>query len=680
MTLIRTRKRRGFLVGAIIGLALGLALLTPPARADTPYVTWTPGPGGKLYMTQDAYTPADEIGLPVAGPEDLFMTPDGVIYLADTGNGRVVRLDATLAVAAEYGKGVLNKPTGVFVDDEGTVYVADTGLNQILVFAADGSLRHQFGRPSEPLFGKNRTFLPRKVAVDRRKNLYVISEGSVQGVIQLNPDGRFIGNFAANTAQMSLRMILQRLFLSEEQLAQLVRNEAASPSNLAIDRQSMLYTITASTFSDQSIRKFTVAGRNIFPTIYGSTSFRDIHVDTEGLLVVVDGEGRIFEYDQNGTLLFMFNAHDNGDQRRGTLINPTGIARYGDTIYVLDKEKNALIRYQATAFAETVHRAMRLYLAGFYREAQPYFEQVLNYNGSFIMAYQGLADAYFKAGNYTAALTAYRYAEDRNGYSEAFWELRNAVLQQYLGPFIVAVTLAALGQSVFRRFERRHGWLTPLRDGMHRLRRSRLVDDTIFLLRFVRHPVDSFYYIKASQRGSLRFALLIYLWVIAVHVSSLYLIGFPFNPYAYPGQIRVENEIALWVTLFGLWNAANYLVSTISDGEGQVRDVVIGSAYSLVPYALFMPAVIAVSNVLTLNEVFLVSFSQQVILVWTGLMLFIMVREIHNYTISETTSNVLKTLFTMAMLALSAYILSLLFGQLFDFVSAVWQEIGLRGL
>lgn len=680
MKLMRTRKRRGFLIGAIIGLALGLALLAPPARADTPYVTWTPGPGGKLYMTQDAYIPADEIGLPVAGPEDLFMTPDGVIYLADTGNGRVVRLDATLAVAAEYGKGVLNKPTGVFVDDEGTVYVADAGLNQIVVFAADGALRHQFGRPSEPLFGKNRTFLPRKVAVDRRKNLYVISEGSVQGVIQLNPDGRFIGNFAANTAQMSLRMILQRMFLSEEQLAQLVRNEAASPSNLAIDRQSMLYTITASTFADQSIRKFTVAGRNIFPTIYGSTSFRDIHIDREGLLVVVDGEGRVFEYDQNGTLLFMFNARDTGDQRRGTLINPTGIARYGDTIYVLDKEKNALIRYQATAFAETVHRAMRLYLAGFYREAQPYFEQVLNYNGSFIMAYQGLADAYFKAGDYPAALTAYRYAEDRNGYSEAFWELRNAVLQQYLGPFIVVATLAALGQSIFRRFERQHGWLAPLRAGMRRLRRYRLVDDAIFLLRFVRHPVDSFYYIKANQRGSLRFALLIYLWVIAVHVSSLYLMGFPFNPYAYPGQIRVENEIALLVALFGLWNAANYLVSTISDGEGRVRDVVIGSAYSLVPYALFMPVVIAASNVLTLNEVFLVSFSQQVILAWTGLMLFIMVREIHNYTISETTSNVLKTLFTMAMLALTAYILSLLFGQLFDFVNAVWQEIGLRSL
>ncbi len=679
MAVARIHNRKTFWLSAIVIIALGLALRAPAARADAPYVTWTPGPGGELYMTQDAYIPLDETPLPTSAPEDLFMTPDGIIYLADTGNGRVVRLDATLAVTAEYGKGLLTRPFGVFVDDEGVVYVADAGLNQIVVFAADGTLRHQFGRPTEPLFGKHRSFLPRKVAVDQRRNLYVISEGSVQGVILLNPDGRFIGNFAANTAQMSLRMLLQRMFLSEEQLAQLARNEAASPSNLAIDRQSMLYTITASTFADQSIRKFTVAGRNIFPTIIGSTSFRDIHIDPEGLLVTVDSEGRIFEYDQNGTLLFLFNARDYGEQRRGTLINPTGIARYGNLIYVLDKEKNALVRYQATAFAETVHQAMRLYLAGFYLEAQPFFEQTLNYNGSFIMAYQGLADAHFKAGNYAAALTAYRYAEDRRGYSEAFWELRNTVLQQYLGPFIVVVSLAMIGQSIARRFGQRYGWFAPWTERARRLRRHRLIDDAIFLLRFIRHPVDSFSYIKANQRGSLRFALAIYLWVIVAHVLSLYLMGFPFNPYAYPGQIRAENDIALLVVIIGLWNTANYLVSTISDGEGRVRDVVIGSAYSLAPYALFMPVVIAFSNVLTLNEIFLVTFSQQIIFAWTGLLLFIMVREIHNYTLTETTSNVLKTIFTMTMLALAAYILSLLFGQLYDFISAVWQEIGLRG-
>ncbi len=660
-------------------LASVLALAIGPARSDAPYTTWTPGPGGRLFMTQDAYIPWAEVPLAIAGAEDLYQTPEGVLYLADTGNGRIVRLSPSLEIAAEYGKGTLAKPTGVFVDETGTLYVADAKLNQIFIFAPDGTLLKALGRPTEPLFGRSREFLPRKLVVDKRKNLYVISEGSVQGVVQLNPDGRFIGNFGANIARMSLKMLLQRLLLTREQLEQLVKNEAASPSNLAIDQQSMLYTVTAGTLPKESIRKFTVSGRNIFPAIHGSTSFRDIHVSPEGLVVAVDGEGSIFEYDQHGTLLFRFTAKDYGEQRLGTLVNPTGIAQHGDFIYVLDKDKNALVVYQATAFAKVVHKAVGLYMEGFYREAKPYFEEVLNYNGSFILAYQGLADAYFKEGNYPAALQAYRYAEDRNGYSEAFWELRNVFLQRYLGPFIIFLAVWSVAQGFFNRLERRYRWLDPLRQRLRALSRYRLVDDFLFMLRFIKQPADSFYYIKRDLRGSLPFALLIYAWVLVVRVLSLYVMSFPFSRYASPAQIPVVNEVVLLAVLLVLWNAANYLVSTISDGEGRVRDVVIGTAYSLFPYALFMLPIALISNGLTLNEVFLVTFSQQVVLAWTALMLVIMVKEVHNYSFSETVRNVLTTLFTMAILTLTAYILYLLFGQVFDFVQTIWQEIGLRG-
>ncbi|MCX7854329.1 MAG: hypothetical protein N2383_16300, partial [Caldilineales bacterium] len=58
-------------------LIVTVALLVWPVRADAPYTTWTPGPGGRLFMTQDAYTPLNEVPLPISGAEDLFMTPDG---------------------------------------------------------------------------------------------------------------------------------------------------------------------------------------------------------------------------------------------------------------------------------------------------------------------------------------------------------------------------------------------------------------------------------------------------------------------------------------------------------------------------------------------------------------------------------------------------------------------------
>lgn len=653
-------------------------LTTAPAQAQSPYTTWAAGPRGNLVMTQDAYTPAAEIELPISGAEDMFITAEGVIYVADTGNGRIVKLD-NFEVAATYGEGVLQGPTGLFVDEDGIIYVADASQDAIFILDPDGNVINQFGRPTEPLFGKNREFLPRKIAVDKRQNLYIISEGSVNGVVQMNTNGNFIGYFGANTANMSLKMILQRLFLTEEQLDQFIKNEAASPSNITIDHQSLVFTITAGTDQTKTIRRFTISGKNIYPDTYGSTSFRDIDANENGLVLAVDADGVIVEYDLNGAMLFLFVARDYGDQRLGTLRNPTAIGRYGENIYVLDKDKNAIVSYRTTAFAREVHDGIRLYMDGFYREARPYFENVLDYNGSFIMAYQAIADAYFKESDYPNALTTYKYAEDRDGYSQAFWEMRNYVLQRYLTQVILGLFGFSLVLQVFNRFERRYHWLHPLRQWFKDLRNIKLVDDFVFMFRFIKQPVDSFYYIKKNQRGSLRFALLVYATVVVIRILSLYVTGFPFSPYASVSDINVETEIVNTVLLIFLWNAANYLVSTISDGQGRVRDVVIGTAYCLFPYILIAVPVALLSNVLTYNEVFLYSFSLNLMWLWIGVMLVIMVREIHNYSFSETVKNVLTTLFTMALFVLTGYILYVLFNQLFDFVSAIAQELRLRG-
>ncbi len=662
-----------------IALLIGLLALTAvPARALTPYTTWAWGPRGDLVRTQDAYIPYAEIDLPISGAEDMFITAAGEIYVADTGNGRILKL-VNFQEAASYGEGILQGPTGLFVDDAGVIYVADARENQIFIFAADGELLKQFGRPTEPLFGKNRQFLPRKIAVDKRQNLYIISEGSVNGIVQMNTNGNFIGYFGANPATMSLKMILQRLFLTEAQLAQFIKNEAASPSNLEIDHQSLVFTVTAGTSMRESIRRFTIAGKNIFPQTIGSTAFRDLDVSDNGLVVAVAADGTIFEYDLSGTLLFLFGARDRGEQRLGTLRNPTAVDRHGEYLYVLDKEKNAIVVYETTAFARQVHDGVRLYMEGFYQESRPIFENVLDDNGSFIMAYQAIADACFKEGNYTDALTFYRYAEDRDGYSQAFWELRNVVLQQYLGQAIIGLFAFSLVWQTTKRLDRRYRWFDPARNWLARVRVIPLVDDFRFMFRFIKQPADSFYYIKYNLRGSLTFAFLLYAWVVVVRVLTLYLTGFIFNPYVWLADIRPANEIVTVVLLLFLWNSANYLVSTISDGEGRVRDVIIGTAYSLFPYALFALPIALLSNVLTLNEIFLHSFSLNLMWAWMAIMLFIMVKEIHNYTFSETVRNVLLTLFTMGLFVLTGYILYVLFNQLFDFVTAVAQELRLRG-
>ena len=68
-------------------------------------------------------------------PQDVFVAPDGRVYIADTGNNRILRLSAALELEAVIDSFDNNgkadgfaSPSGVFVTGEGRLYVADTCL------------------------------------------------------------------------------------------------------------------------------------------------------------------------------------------------------------------------------------------------------------------------------------------------------------------------------------------------------------------------------------------------------------------------------------------------------------------------------------------------------------------------------------------------------------------------
>lgn len=83
----------------------------------------------------------------------------GYVYIADTNNRRVQKLDSEgnfVAQWSTYGDTSFNKPTGIYVDTRDTVYVCDSLAQLVLLFDVDGNFKQQwdlseiYGQRSEP--------------------------------------------------------------------------------------------------------------------------------------------------------------------------------------------------------------------------------------------------------------------------------------------------------------------------------------------------------------------------------------------------------------------------------------------------------------------------------------------------------------------------------------------------
>lgn len=125
------------------------------------------------------------------GPQGIATDANGLIYVADTWNHRIVVLDAQGTVVRELGqKGVITDtadapdpnvetgrfygPRGVAVDN-GEIYVVDTGNERVQVFAQDGTFLRTFGGAGN---GDGKLTEPTGIAIGPDGNVWVSDSGN----------------------------------------------------------------------------------------------------------------------------------------------------------------------------------------------------------------------------------------------------------------------------------------------------------------------------------------------------------------------------------------------------------------------------------------------------------------------------------------------------------------------
>lgn len=650
------------------------------ASAETPYKTYTVDGYGYVLETQSAYNPLAAITkvgeTAFVSPMDMAIGKDGNLYIADAGAHVILICSRDGEQVGTIGEGILQTPTGVYVTEDGTVYVADKDAKKVFVFDAQGNVTAEYGKPDSPIYGNSMDFKPTKVVANKTGTMYIICEGNMNGIVQLSPveGGSFLGYFGTNYTSLSPFQMIQRVILTDAQRAQMLSNIPSTPTNLHIDDTGLIYTVTQGD-KETSLKKLNIAGKNLLDSDpYYADLPAAVTTGNYNNILVADSDGYIYEYNEDGELLFMFGGRDDGRQRVGLCNKVEAIAvDEDDRIYLLDSDKKQIHIFEPTEFTNLLHESLYLFSKGQYTQSKEPLSKVLQMNSMFDYANQAMGHAYLQEENYEQALKYFRLAKSFEGYSDAFWEVRNIWIRNYLVAAVLAIAAVIVlirgGKSLYRK---KYANRPTTQTGEHIL-----LGQLRYSLYFMRHPMDGCYGVKKEGKNSWWCANILLGTFILISILEKYCSGFLVKTVR-EGRYDLITDIGKVLVIFIGLTACNYLVVTIHEGEGFFKDLYCAYAYCLTPYIVIKPFVILLSNVLTYNEVFLISFANIIVWTWVVILILLTLKEINNFTVGETAKALAITAFTVLILTLLVCIIYVLFSQVIDFVITVVREVVYR--
>lgn len=679
---MKKMKKRMISLAALL-IAFAMPADTLIVQADAPYKTYTVDGYGYVSETQTAYLPYETITKigeeALNAPTDFTLLDDGYMYILDSGNARVVVSDMEANLVTTFGEGVLVNPRGIYVTPEHLCYVADRDARAVFVFNADGELINTYGKPTAPLYGETQDFLPLKVIANEAGTMYIICESNTNGVVQISPvdGGTFLGYFGTNGTDPSLWNIIWRSIQTDAQRAKSRGNIPATPDNMAIDEKGLIYTVTRGEGYD-TLKRLNIAGINMIePDAYEEVPAA-VAVGNHDNVFVASQMGYIYEYNNEGDLLFVFGGSDDGQQRIGLSTKVEAIqVGTDDKIYVLDSDKAQIQIYEPTEFTNYLHQALYLFSKGRYTESKEPLTEVLKMNNLFDYANMAMGRALYKEENYHDAVYYARLAKDYEGYSDAFWEIRNNWLKHNLAAVIIILFALFVIKKIIDVLDKKKHILDKPRAVMHKVGDVKIIKQLRYMFYYMRHPIDGCYGIKREGRVSLLSANILLVLIMLFYIINKYFCGFLMKNVR-EGSYDILSDIGFIVIVLGLVVGCNYLMCTINEGEGKIKHIYCSFLYSMAPYLVFTPIIFMMSHVVTFNEVFFIEFAQLFMIVWIAVLVFIAIKEINNYKVKETFKIIGLTVFTILIACLLAFIIYVLWSQVFDFLQSVFGEVVYR--
>ncbi|MGE5481295.1 MAG: YIP1 family protein [Bacteroidota bacterium] len=189
------------------------------------------------------------------------------------------------------------------------------------------------------------------------------------------------------------------------------------------------------------------------------------------------------------------------------------------------------------------------------------------------------------------------------------------------------------------------------------------------------HPSDVFYEVK--QNHHIMAGLWMMLAFLVIRFVNIFVTAYHFRTVdPEEGSLLFEIARVLLPTL--TFVLAQYAITTISDGEGFIGQVFVGTYLAMAPYVVFSLPLAALTNVLSLAEGGVVGWIQLIIYGWCVVLLISMTQTIHNYDFGRAMGILGTTLLVILLVWAVIMLLYALSDQVVRFVNEVIVELSVR--
>ena len=339
--------------------------------------------------------------------------------------------------------------------------------DQLLVLDSANQITRITADPDSEVLEDGYVFTPLKVSVDYAGRVYCVAQNMFEGIMVFETNGEFTGFFGTIEVSISAWDKFWRKLATKEERAKQQLYIPTEFTGIDIDEEGFVYASNVDANGQQAVRRLNPKGEDVIrmgpqqnlggdlqtngTTQYaGASKIVDVVYREKGIYSLLDAKrGRIFTYDHEGNLLYIFGGI--GTQA-GTLTTPVAIEYAGDRILALDAKQGSILIYGETEYGRLINEAVGLRFDGDESQAVALWEEVLRMDENNELANVGIGKAYLSAGDNVKAMEYLKRGMSQDYYSVAFKRYRNEVLKENIQWILTLAAALVIGLWAFLKF------------------------------------------------------------------------------------------------------------------------------------------------------------------------------------------------------------------------------------